>query len=281
MFDTELATTLDAYRTCEFSTIGRNGRPVAWPTSGLALDDGRFLLTTSLAFPQKAFNVRRNPRVALLFSDPTASGLEHPRQILLRGTAVCPDEIHTEPTGDLGRLWKQLFERQPRSRGYLRWPGTALADFYFMRLLITVTATEVADRPLPAAAAMSDGPLAGFPSVVLTAIGADGTPRSVRTTATFGPDGYAVAVPDDVEVAAGPASLLAHRHDAKLSKLDAVNVLGRLTEDHLLIPEKVVEPAPRKQILGTLRQMRTTTDRYLARRGLARPVIPWGVYRSL
>jgi hypothetical protein len=33
------------------------------------------LITTSIAFPQKAFNIRRDARVALLFSDPTGSGL--------------------------------------------------------------------------------------------------------------------------------------------------------------------------------------------------------------
>ncbi len=38
-------------------------------------ETGKFLLTTSVALPVKAFNIRRDPHVALLFSDPTGSGL--------------------------------------------------------------------------------------------------------------------------------------------------------------------------------------------------------------
>ncbi|WP_239118587.1 pyridoxamine 5'-phosphate oxidase family protein, partial [Paractinoplanes ferrugineus] len=79
---------IDAYRTCELATLTRSGSPVAWPTTGLRLDDGTFLLTTSLGYPQKAFNIRRDGRVALLFSDPTASGLDEPAQILVRGVAT-------------------------------------------------------------------------------------------------------------------------------------------------------------------------------------------------
>lgn len=92
---------VDAYRTCELATLTSNGSPVAWPTSGLRLDDGTFLLTTSLGYPQKAYNIRRDGRVALLFSDPTASGLDTPEQILVQGLATCPDEIHVNPVGNL------------------------------------------------------------------------------------------------------------------------------------------------------------------------------------
>ena len=44
-----------------------------WPVTPRLLDDGRFLLTTSIGLPQKAFNIRRNPKVAMLFSEPTGS----------------------------------------------------------------------------------------------------------------------------------------------------------------------------------------------------------------
>ncbi|WP_405436342.1 hypothetical protein OG373_05615 [Streptomyces avidinii] len=47
----------------------------AWPTAVARRQDGTLLLTTSPAFAQKALNVRRDGRIALLFSDPTGSGL--------------------------------------------------------------------------------------------------------------------------------------------------------------------------------------------------------------
>jgi hypothetical protein len=149
----ELAATIDAYRTCELATIGKDGTVMAWPTSGLSRPDGTFLLTTSLGYPQKASNVRRDGRVALLFSDPTASGLERPEQILVQGRATCPDEVHVAPEGDLAEFWARLFERQPACRKYLDWLPTALTDFSFMRLPIRVTPGEITLRNLPAPAA--------------------------------------------------------------------------------------------------------------------------------
>jgi len=90
---------LDAYRTCEFATITRDGTPIAWPTSPFWQPDGTPLVTTSIAFAQKAPNVQRDGRVSLLFSDPTASGLSDPVQVFVQGYAVCPDEPTTSPAG--------------------------------------------------------------------------------------------------------------------------------------------------------------------------------------
>jgi hypothetical protein len=66
---------IDKYFTCEFTTLGRDGSPQTWPVTTRLLGDGRFLTTTSLGLPQKAFNIRRNPKVSLLFSEPTGSGV--------------------------------------------------------------------------------------------------------------------------------------------------------------------------------------------------------------
>jgi hypothetical protein len=296
--DSSLGAAISAYRTCELATLAKDGTPVAWPTSGLLRADGTIMLTTSLGYPQKAFNVRRDPRVALLFSDPTASGLDQPEQILVRGTAQCPDEVHTEPTGDLGAFWAQMFRRQPVSRKYLDWPATMFTDFYFMRLLITVTPTEVTTRPLPTGTdttPVEGGSLVGaevvtaYPSVVLAARDTAGAPLLVRTTATVGAEGYRVPVPTGVDPAEGPASLLVHRHDAELSSLHNANVRGALVRDAdgwTLRPERLVEPAARHKPgpadqLRTIRTMRAATRRYLRRRDWSRPTIPWSAYRAL
>ncbi|MBB2940551.1 hypothetical protein FB565_000255 [Actinoplanes lutulentus] len=294
---THLPDVIDAYRTCELATLTKDGSPVAWPISGLRLDDGTFLLTTSLGYPQKAYNIRRDGRVALLFSEPAASGLEQPDQVLVRGIATCPEQVHVDPTGDLGRLWSTLMQRQPSSQKYLNWPATSMADFYFMRLLITVRPTEVITRPLPDGSntKLADGTLtgaevlAGYKSVVLIGVDAAGAPVLVRTTVAAETDGYRVEVPEDSPVVAGPAGLLVHRHDDKLSNLHSANVRGELVADGggwLLRPSRLVEPGQkhRANVLDPIRiarQCQATTRRYLERRGLARPAIPWDAYRRI
>ena len=86
------------FRTTEFSTLARDGAPIAWPLITLwQPEEERFVLTTSIGLPRKAFNVRRDGRVSLLFSDPTASGLEDPPAVLVQGDAEAPDEIKTSP----------------------------------------------------------------------------------------------------------------------------------------------------------------------------------------
>ncbi|MEU4419496.1 hypothetical protein AB0F81_02650 [Actinoplanes sp. NPDC024001] len=57
------------------------------------------------------------------------------------------NQVHTEPTGDLAVLGERLMARQPGSHAYLDWTMTMLTDFYYMRLLITVTPDEVVPRP--------------------------------------------------------------------------------------------------------------------------------------
>jgi hypothetical protein len=47
------------YRTCEFTILSRDGLPHTWPVCPRLLNDGRFLLTTSIGLPEKAFNIRR------------------------------------------------------------------------------------------------------------------------------------------------------------------------------------------------------------------------------
>jgi len=67
-------------------------------------------------------NVRRDGRVALLFSDPTGSGHSNPAQIFIRGIAECPPELTTSPAA-LEEFWSMLFWRQPSSRGRPSWPS--------------------------------------------------------------------------------------------------------------------------------------------------------------
>lgn len=132
---------MDRYFTCEFTTLARNGSPVTWPVTPRLLADGRFLLTTSIGMPQKAFNIRRNPKVALLFSDPTGSGVSQPGAVLVQGDATAEDRIVTEVSTDrdLAALWETLAVRQPAGAFWSTWLGKRLMWPYYLRILIYVT----------------------------------------------------------------------------------------------------------------------------------------------
>ncbi|KMO96100.1 pyridoxamine 5'-phosphate oxidase family protein [Streptomyces roseus] len=290
---------LDAYRTCEFATLAKDGTPLAWPTAVTRREDGTLLLTTSLAFSQKALNVRRDARVALLFSDPTGSGLDPAPQLFVSGLAECPDQIMTGPRG-AEEYWRTLFERQPHSRAYLSAPMRPLMSWYYLRLLITVVPGQVTVRPplsarrpgTPAPVTGAD-PLLGaaqlqrFPTAVLSARDASGAPVLARTTPTPTADGYLVEVPADCSPVPGPAALLVHRHDELLNGMYNALVRGTLRQTDagwILVPSTVVEPMGSGRTSDALRVLRRTkrsTDRYLERRGLRRPKVQWDRFREL
>ena len=96
----EVEAVFRGFRTCELATVSKDGTPIAWPNVALYQpEQSRFLITTSIGLPQKAFNIRRNPRVAMLFSNPTGSGLATPPAVLVQGDAVAPDQIVTAVNG--------------------------------------------------------------------------------------------------------------------------------------------------------------------------------------
>ncbi len=126
-------------RTCEFSTLARDGTPITWPIVTLwQPEERRFVVTMSIGRAQKALNARRELKVSLLFSEPTASGLEDPPTVLVQGDAEVPDGIRTSLAG-FEEYWKRLFERQPAGKMYganalMRY----LFDWYYMRLYVFV-----------------------------------------------------------------------------------------------------------------------------------------------
>ena len=301
----ELSPLVDAYRTCEFLTVNRRGIPIAWPTVSLYRPaDGTFLITTSIALPQKAFNVRANPEVALLFSDPTASGLDHPPYVLVQGTASCPDEVVTS-VGPRAGLWARLRERQPSSRMNSSNPVSRyLMDWYYMRLLITVTPTAVRSRPaidhspvpvgeVPGGFAASDDAYAAvvrrlpqFSPPVLSGFDEAGRPTLIRVRPVPLPSSrsFEIGVPDGEMLQAGAASLLCHRHDDELWNLRSFAAVGDLKRDGdrwIFTPTRFVPGAAPIGPLGmvrVVRELRATAKKYLRVRGLPRPRIPWAEY---
>ena len=141
---TEVEAVFREFRTCEMSTLARDGTPITWPTLPFwRPDEGRFLITTSIGLPHKAFNIRRNPRVSLLFSNPTASGLTEPPAVLVQGDAEVPDEVTASVEGFEDEV-RRVFRRQPASGFYSSNPITRyLFDWYYMRLTIYVSPRHI------------------------------------------------------------------------------------------------------------------------------------------
>ena len=140
----EVQDVFEQFRTCELSTLARDGTPITWPTLPFWYSaEKRFTITASIGLAQKALNVRRNPRVSLLFSNPTASGLENPPAVMVQGDAEAPDEIETSVVGFEEEL-RKVYPRQPASRLYGNDPLTRrFMDWYFMRLMIHVTPRRI------------------------------------------------------------------------------------------------------------------------------------------
>jgi Pyridoxamine 5'-phosphate oxidase len=138
----DVAAIIREYRTCEFTTVSGKGAPQTWPVSPLLLTDGRLLVATNIGLPQKALNVRRNPKVSLLFSEPTGSGITEPGAVLIQGDATAEDRIVSDVSSepDLAALAEIVFARQPSGSSFMiSRLGRRLFPFYCMRLLIYVT----------------------------------------------------------------------------------------------------------------------------------------------
>jgi hypothetical protein len=83
----------DRYITTELTTVDRRGQPITWPVTPYYTVGGPCIdVTTGLGYPKKADDARANPQVALLFSDPTGSGLNVPPMVLVQGTAEVDDD---------------------------------------------------------------------------------------------------------------------------------------------------------------------------------------------
>lgn len=126
-----------------------------------------------------------------------------------------------------------------------------------------------------------------FPDAVLTGLDGAGSPVSVRRRLRPDADRRRLRCPRavGVELIDGPASLLCHRHDEQLWRLRSFVVRGSLTRDGdewTFTPTRLVAGPGMAGPLGDLRGFvtaRRRAGRYLRRRGLPRPRVPWDRYR--
>jgi hypothetical protein len=127
--------------TVEYASLTRAGAPVTFPLTPYVGEDGLTLdVSTGLTYPAKAERARRNPKVALLYSDPLGSGLAEAPVVLVQGLAAVRDADLQANTDRYVRLalakLPDVYEGQPKF--LLR----TLA-WYFARIWIQVTPTRM------------------------------------------------------------------------------------------------------------------------------------------
>jgi Pyridoxamine 5'-phosphate oxidase len=134
----EVEAVFHEFRTCEFTAVNRQGQPLTWPTEPFYdAPSGRFIVTSSIAFPVKAYNARRHPQVSLLFSDPTGASLTDPPAVQVQGDATVA-ELDDDPPWSYA-MFKESIHRQPRARSFVSNPlARRLFTFQFQRLAIFV-----------------------------------------------------------------------------------------------------------------------------------------------
>lgn len=244
---------------CEYASLTRDNRPVTWPVTPYVGAGGTLDVSTGLSYPDKAERARRNPRVALSFSDPTGTSIEEPATVLVQGRATVRD-------GDLQSNTDRYVEQSlARTEGMNGMPWFLLRrlDWYFARIWVEVTPERVLwwprgdlsaapqewRAPAPVLTPPSDpaphgGRLAGrgtpptdwrpfaeraqhLGNPVVTMV-VDGAPLPVRTRAVARTDdGFQVRLPRGIGAVTGPVCLTFHRLGGALKWQENVVLVGQ------------------------------------------------------
>jgi hypothetical protein len=111
----EVQRVFDRFITTEVTTVDGRGQPITWPlTPYYKPGDACIDVTTGLGYPKKANDARANPKVAMLFSDPTGSGIERAPQVLVQGTADVDDR---DLDANRERYKREIAEKLPSVQG--------------------------------------------------------------------------------------------------------------------------------------------------------------------
>jgi hypothetical protein len=271
----------DRFITTEFTTVDARGRPICWPiTPYYRPGDPCIDVTTALGAPKKAKDARANPKVSLLFSDATGSGMEAAPQVLVQGIA---DVDARDLEANRERYTRESIEKLPGSRKMAPpKPLQRLFDFFYTRLYIHVRPERVyvwpggdpTREPQLFDAHMEevrsghdeepDAPLAGteggtpvwdermeelgghYPNAVLSLVAPDGFPFSVRVPISVDSAARRIRLGGDVlgvPVQPGLACVTAHDHAPDFSWQRNFQVRGDLVEEDggwVLIPQRMV-----------------------------------------
>ena len=266
----ELHEVFDRFITTEFVTVDRRGQPIAWPlTPYHHPDEGCIDVTTGIGYPKKADDAAANPHVALLFSDPTGSGMTGAPMVLVQGTAVVDER---DLAANRERYVREAKVKLPKAMRFTP-PKVvqSMAGWYFDRIYVHVRPERVfvwtggdpaADPEIYGAHLeevrsghdqLPDEPHAEpeggatawdermeqigsptFPTAVVTIVGPDGFPFAVRLPVRPDAQARVLRIEGSCPVAPwqpGLACVTVHDHDADFSYQRNFQVRGDLVED--------------------------------------------------
>lgn len=271
----------ERFVTTEYTTVDGARQPITWPvTPYYHAGAGAIDITTGLGYPKKADDAERNPQVALLFSDPTGSGLERPCAVLVQGTARVDD---SDLDANRERYWRESAAKLPATkdmhppaflRGAFNWYYTRIyvyvrpervfvwgdGDFSKEPTLYGTHVEEVRSHrsqepevppPPPAGGAVTwdtrmDELGDRHETAVLSLVGPDGFPFSLRLP--IRPDRAANRVhlgelPEWLPAAVSKACLTAHAHGPDFGWQTNFQVRGDLVregDEWSLVPHRLV-----------------------------------------
>src|SRR5947208_16627500 len=277
----EVQSVFDRFITTEYTTIDRAGQPITWPvTPYYRPGAGAIDVTTGVGYPKKADDAAANPRVSLLFSDPTGCGLDDPPMVLVQGTAKVDD---ADFDANARRYQRESVEKLPAAKEQL--PPEFLRRFftwYFARIYVYVRPERVyvwpqgdvsrepvlhdarleevrsghSEEPEEGPPAPAGGSEAWdermdelgerYPRAVLSVVAPDGFPFAVRVPVTVDRAAHRVrlgADPMGAPLEPGLACLTAHDHAPDFAWQRNFQVRGDLVRDEhgwSLIPHRLV-----------------------------------------
>lgn len=312
----DVQSVFDRFITTEFTTVDPRGQPITWPvTPYYRPGDPCVDVTTGLGYPKKANDARANPSVSLLFSDPTGSGLRDAPMVLVQGTARVDD---ADLDANRARYEQESAEKLPAVSKML--PPKAVRKaflWYFARLYVHVNPERIwvwrsgrlgeapelfdahmeevrsghSEEPERGHAAPEGGSTtwderidemgARYDSAVLTIVGPDGFPFSVRAPVRTDRAAGLVRLHghlDELPLDPGLACLTAHSHAHDFTWQQNFQVRGDLVPDdggwairpHRLIGGLELPPSKVRAVRGNLakvRRFRRTAKHELSRRG--------------
>jgi hypothetical protein len=271
----------ERFITTEYTTIDSRQQPITWPVTPYYEQGGPTIdVTTGLGYPKKADDARRNPRVALLFSDPTGSGVDGGMQVLVQGTAEVDDR---DLDANAARYFRESAVKLPATKkmhppALLRKPLV----WYYTRLYVKVrpervfiwpqgdptTPPEVivahveevrsghVEEPPTEHAPRAAGPIrwderieqlgSRHPMAVLSWVGPDGFPIAVRLPVAVERDARRIKLgfePAGLPLIEGRACLTAHAHGSEFTWQENFQVRGDLVrdgDDWVLAPQRLI-----------------------------------------
>jgi hypothetical protein len=267
--------------TTEYTTVDGRGQPITWPVTPYYSRGAPCIdVTTGLGYPKKARDAETNPKVGLLFSDRTGSGIESPPQVLVQGTAEVDDR---DLPANRERYLQESIEKLPGSKGMLPpKPLRGLFNWYFTRLYVNVRPERIyvwpegdpskepqlldthleevrsghAEEPAAEHVPAAGGQMAWdermeelgsrYSTGVLSLVAPDGFPFSLRVPISVDRDAGRVRLGGGalgVPVQPGLACLTAHDHDEEFNWQRNFQVRGDLVEEDggwAIVPHKLV-----------------------------------------